>query len=236
MADSALTTKTDTIENSFLAVIERASIDPNVDIEKMQQILDMQERIMDKNASQAFNVAMSKAQLDMPVIPRSTKAHNSNYATYEDLDKVARPIYSSHGFSVSYDTRKGTDGMIVYLAKVRHIEGHIEIYEREFGDETSGSKNAIQAKASAETYAKRYLLQGIFNIVTCDEDDDGNMSRTAKISEEQESKLEELINDVKADREAFLEYMDVSELKEIPADEFNRAKTLLNSKKKEVKK
>ncbi len=222
-----LTTQT---EDPFYGLIEQAMQQEN-GIDVVERMLDAQERVMNKNAEIAFNKAMNAAQNEMPVIAKTTKAHNSKYAKYEDIDKVARPIYSKHGFGISYGTKPSqVDGFTVYFAEVTHDAGHTKYYEREFPSDASGSKNAIQAKASAESYAKRYLLIGIFNIVTCDEDDDGNMARVARIDENQVKQLERLLEASQADKSGFLNYMEVDALENISSADFQKARVALNKK------
>ena len=47
---------------ALLQVIARAAADPAVDIDKMERLLAMQERVMERNAEAAFNDAMRAAQ------------------------------------------------------------------------------------------------------------------------------------------------------------------------------
>ena len=47
--------------SSFLEIISKAARDPNVDIDKMEKLLQMQERIASRHAEQEFNQAMNAA-------------------------------------------------------------------------------------------------------------------------------------------------------------------------------
>ena len=91
---------------NFLAVIEKAAMNPDIDVDKMSKLLDMQERIMNKNAEIAFNQAMTRLQPKMPYIPKKAKIMNktggvqSFYAKYEEIDRLVRPLYTGEGFSV----------------------------------------------------------------------------------------------------------------------------------------
>src|SRR5256885_4600574 len=108
---------------SMIQVIERAARDPGTDIEKMERLLAMQERIVARDAEARFNASMTAAQAEMGRI--SADATNpethSKYASYAKLDKVLRPIYVKHGFALSFDeATPATAGNVRVLCHVSH--------------------------------------------------------------------------------------------------------------------
>lgn len=211
---------------SILAVIERAASNPEIDVTKMQQLLDMQERIMAKQAEIEFNESMAELQPKLPAIHKSKKGHNSSYAPYDEIDKVVRPLYTEAGFSISFDSKKD-GGVCTYFATVSHRAGHSKTAQIELPADTSGSKNAIQAMGSTVSYAKRYLICMLFNIVTTDEDTDGR----DVVTHEQAVEIDQLINDVKADKKAFLKILGVEDVRDIPASSYQSAIVMLKQKK-----
>src|SRR3546814_10492884 len=52
--------------SSLLAVISRAASDPNVDLDKMERLLAMQERIVARQAEALFASALSEMQDELP--------------------------------------------------------------------------------------------------------------------------------------------------------------------------
>ena len=56
-----------------------------------------------------------------------------------------------------------------------HTDGHSERTTMTAGADTSGSKNAIQARGSAVSYLERYTLCGALGLLTVDEDSDGGV-------------------------------------------------------------
>src|SRR6185369_2100492 len=90
----------------FLQIIARAAADPAVDIDKLERLLAVQERVIAKQAEADFNNAMTACQTEMrPIATDATNPQTrSKYATYAKLDGVLRPIYTSHGISISYST------------------------------------------------------------------------------------------------------------------------------------
>lgn len=218
--------------DSLLAVIERAATNPDVDVDKMSRLLDMHERITSKRAEVEFNAALSRVQSTVPPIKKASKAHNSTYAKLEDIEKVVRPIYSAEGFSIGY-TSKDNGNTKLFIATLRHKDGHSEHYEYEIPADNSGSKNAIQAMGSSTSYARRNLLCMMFNIVTTDEDDDGNSGGSQLLDAGQVATLESMIKTSGASRGAYLDYMGVSDLSALPQSRFKEA---LNALKKKAEK
>jgi len=226
------------VDNGFMAVIERAASNPGVDINKMQQLLDMQERILTKNAEMAFNQAMARLQPLMPVIKRTKKADKSHYARYEDIDPIIRPLYTNEGFSLSFTSKRNGD-IVTYYGTLHHVEGHKVTAEIDLPADKSGSKNDIQAKASTMTYAKRYLLTMLLNVVTADEDDDGKRGGTQTITTEQAADLDNRIRKLKDGAlylPKFLSYMKVEAILDIPQRDYMKAQTALKAKEQEAKK
>jgi hypothetical protein len=167
--------------SSVMALIDRAARDPNVDIDKMERLMGMAERMSARQAEQAFNEAMNAAQAELQ--PVAANADNpqthSKYASYTALDREVRPIYSRHGFSLSFNTAEGAPAEHVRLVcKVRHRDGHTEPYHVDMPADGKGAKGGdvmtkTHAAGAAMSYGQRYLLKLIFNIAV-GVDDDGN--------------------------------------------------------------
>lgn len=166
---------------SLLQVIERAASNPQVDIDKMERLMAMHERMVAKQAEQAFNDAMAECQKEMRAV--ATDADNqqtrSRYATYSALDRVLRPIYTKHGFSISYDTDTSPEPEhIRVLAYVSH-GAYTRTYKIDMPKDGKGAKGGdvmtkTHATGAGMSYGQRYLLKGIFNVRIGEEDADGN--------------------------------------------------------------
>src|SRR5689334_2084488 len=61
-------TEVATIEGGLLSVIARAASDPAVDIDKFERLMAMQERIMERDAKNAFTVAKIAMRPELPEI------------------------------------------------------------------------------------------------------------------------------------------------------------------------
>lgn len=167
---------------ALLSVIARAASDPSVDIDKMERLLAMQERVLARNSEAAFNEAMNGAQSEMRHV--AADAYNqqtrSSYPTYAAMDKSLRPIYTRHGFSISYDTGEDApEGSVRVLAYVSHRGGHTRTYRALMPADGKGAKGGdvmtkTHAFGAGTSYGMRYLLKMIFNVAIGDDDVDGN--------------------------------------------------------------
>ncbi|MES2533369.1 MAG: ERF family protein [Pseudomonadota bacterium] len=167
---------------SPLGIVARAASDPLVDADKMERLYALMERQQAQQAEVAFNDAMSAAQGKMGRI--SADATNpqtrSKYATYGKLDKALRPIYSQHGFSLSFDsTDSPKEDHARFLCYCSHAAGHTRTYRIDIPVDGKGAKgNDVMTKThavgSGASYGMRYLLKMIFNVAVGEDDDDGN--------------------------------------------------------------
>jgi ERF superfamily protein len=168
-------------ERALIDVITRASTDPNVDIAKMERLLDMYEHIQARSAERIFAEAMNEAQGEMKIVAKDARndSTRSKYATYAKMDSEVRDIYTKHGFSLSFNTGESKNpANIKVLCYVYHKGGHKMTYECDMPCDGRGPKGGevmsrTHATGSAMTYGQRYLLKLIFNMAV-GEDDDGN--------------------------------------------------------------
>lgn len=168
---------------AFVQMLERASRDPLVDVDKLERLMAIHERMLKTQAESAFNDALVACQRECGTIAAdaTNPQTRSKYATYAGLDKRLRPIYTKHGISISYgteDTPKAeTVRVIAHVAK----GGYSRIYRVDMPADGKGAKGGdvmtkTHATGAAISYGSRYLLKAIFNISIGEEDDDGNLS------------------------------------------------------------
>lgn len=214
---------------SLVQVIERAARDPSVDIDKMERLLAMQERIMLKSAEAEFNQAMTAAQSEMSRI--STDAVNpqthSKYASYAQLDRHLRPIYTAHGFALSFDEAPCDKAEYIrVLCHVSHRAGFTRTYTKDMPADGKGAKGGdvmtkTHATGAAQSYAMRYLLKGIFNVAVGENDKDGNDSDSGPtLNDEQCRALDALLNDLGANRQRLYRHLRITSLDQIPAKNY----------------
>lgn len=167
---------------ALMAVISRAATDPNCDVEKMERLYAMHERMQDRQAAEAFAASMSQAQAEAKKAAkdRNNSQTKSDYATLESIDAAIRPAYTTHGFSLSFDTDESPlPNHVRIVCHVMHSAGHTKVYRYDNpmddkGIQGSVNKTPTHARGSAVTYGRRYLTLLIFNLSTGHHDDDGN--------------------------------------------------------------
>lgn len=165
--------------SAIIQVIERAAMNPEVDIDKMERLLQMQERVMERQAAMDYSAAMAAMQEEMPSIAERGKSHNGNYATFEDINDVAKPIMKRHGFAVSFRV-KNIERAIEVTGVLMHKGGHREETTITLPLDDSGKKTSVQQVGSSVSYGKRYVMSAMLNITTRGEDDDGNAAAPTK--------------------------------------------------------
>jgi len=225
--------------SAVLHMIERAARDPAVDINKLQQLMEMRERIEARTSEADFDRALTEAQAGMGRV--RTDSNNpqtkSRYASYGALDAAMRPVYTSNGFALSFNTENPASEVVRVICRVSHQRGHSRTYQIDMPADGKGAKGGdvmtkTHATGSAVSYGMRYLLKMIFNIAVSDKDDDGNSAGSGdKISQDQATELIALCDEVGADKRAFCEYFGIEGIPMLAAKDFNRAKSALNKKR-----
>jgi len=155
-----------------LASLMELAVTSNADVEKLSKLMDLQERWEAKEAKKAFINSISEFQSICPAIMKGKKGHNCNYATLPSIHAVIKKPLHECGLTFRYEQSVSKNEMTVKCI-VTHENGHSEATSMAAPMDASGSKNAIQAIGSSNSYLQRYTLIGALGIVTADHDDDG---------------------------------------------------------------
>jgi hypothetical protein len=227
-----------TIEQQII----HAASDPRINIAKMKELADFRRQMRMEDAEEQFNLAMGECQAEMRPIEAnaSNPQTKSKYATLDAVDRALRPIYSKHGFTLSFNTTDCPipDHIRVLCYVTRGL--HKVTYQHDVAITTVGPKGndvmtKIHAGGSALSYGKRYLELMIFHITISDgagsADDDGNKAGGTRVIDGlQLGELRKLMSLARADEEKFLELFQIGALTELPASHFSVAKQQLSLK------
>lgn len=167
---------------SLMQAIARAASDPTVDVDKMERMFAMYEKMQDRSREQLFAEAMSEAQRRMPRIlkDKTNKQTNSLYAALESILAAITPIYTDCGFSLSFGSVKSDlEKHVGITCDVLHSGGHVRSYHYDAPIDDEGiqgnkNKTLTHGRGSAISYGRRYLTCMIFNLTVGGEDNDGN--------------------------------------------------------------
>ena len=169
-------------------MFERLARDPNVDVDKLERLIGMQERIMRHNAKSAFDSSFAKMQPEIPVIDEHGRIEvkgelRSTYAPLEDIHEVIKPLCAKWGFSVRHRTEWPQDraGIIRIVGILSHEQGHREESVFEAPLDKSEYRSAIQSMGSTVSYGRRYTTMDLLNIATRKADNDGRKRGPEKV-------------------------------------------------------
>ena len=162
----------------MVAMIERVVMSPNADLDKLERMLAMKERIDAQNARVAFASALAAARAEIPPIVKDATVDFTSqkgrthykHETLAGIAKVIDPILSKHGLSYRFRTEQGQGGVRVTCI-IAHAAGHNEETSLACAPDGSGSKNPFQAVGSAVTYLQRYTLKAALGL-SAEVDDD----------------------------------------------------------------
>lgn len=165
----------------LMVVIAQIAQNPNVDITRLERLIDLKRTTDADRARAEFYAAFAEMQGEIPEVSEKGEITvegkvRSRYARNEDIQRVVKPILKKHGFALSFRNEWLADGkMLKVVGILAHKGGHTEQDEFIAAADTSGSKNAIQALGSTRHYGQRYTTISLLNIATSG-DDDGKAS------------------------------------------------------------
>ena len=238
-------TRVETVSSGILNVIAKAASDPNTDVDKLERLLAMQERVLAREAEQKFQAALLAAQDEIrPIVknrinPETKSKYADLMALAEDLD----PIMRKHGFSQSFGTAEShLDGHYRVTCKMSG-HGHSEPYQADVpidntGPKGSQNKTKTHGFGSALSYGRRYLKLLIADVPTTDDDDGRKAGNSGGgcINAEQRAVLNGLADAVESDKIALCRYLtsafktQIDSLSDVPFDRYTDAVNVIRQK------
>jgi len=232
-----------TEETVLLQVIARAARDPTVDLDRMERLLVMHERLNARKAAQEFVEAMARFKAKAPTImkdklvsfPHKDGDDVTSYR-HATLGAVCEAIcigLGEVGISHRWELKQA-EARIEVTCVLTHTGGHSERTMLNGAPDASGKKNTIQQVASTVTYLERYTLLAATGMATKDQDNDGGGGSTddrPRVSEEQVASLEALLTEVGANKINFLKWARVEALEDILASNYKACVQAIEGKR-----
>jgi len=227
---------------SLFEIISKAATDKSIPVERMIALFELQERLMQKEAEIALNLALAKLEPEIQALTKSKEGAKTKegavkfwYTPYEKIDAMLRPLLRKFGLSLSFTTEP-YDGKPWSVVTVTEItKGGTKKAMIPYAPDSNTQLNTPQQIASGVSYAKRHLVVLLFNLVTEGADDDAAFA--GAIAPEQIGKIERGLVEGKIDKTKFLQYLEkqfgVKEIALIPASGFDTVAKLLQQKKEQ---
>lgn len=165
------------------------------------------------------------------------KRTNYRHASLAEVVDAVVAAMGKHGLSHRWETKQ-EGNVITVTCTITHQLGHSEQTTLSGSPDDSGGKNKIQAIGSTVTYLQRYTLMAATGVAAADMDDDGVKAeaQAQTISAEQVAELNAMISEIGVDKAAYLKFLKLDRMEDMPATAFTNAVKWLEAKRKQVKK
>lgn len=224
-----------TPDDTLLAVIAKAASDPGTDVDKLERLMGLYERMQATEAHRQYTAALAELQPELPVIEEHGEildragAVQSTYALWEDINEQIKPILARHGFSLTFAIGHD-ENRISVTGKLSHRAGHVEETTFTLPLDTSGNKNTVQAYGSSVSYGKRYTASALLNLTSRGVDDDGQAAGTALITDGEQEALRLLAEKAGVNIDRFCAHLKIASLDQLPRRRLRIAERLLQDR------
>jgi hypothetical protein len=227
---------------NFGEYMMKAVADPNITADKLEILLRVRREILEAEAREAFANAFAQMASEIPQVDKNGVVElrkgdklvgTYNFAKWEDMDVVIRPILHTWGFALSFASRPSPKGVL--LVGELAYGGFSKFSEIELPPDAGPGRGPLQAVGGAISYGKRYTAELLLNIVRRGIDDDAITVGIKRINADQVAELAKLLEDTKTTTENFLKVMvgeDITALADVRERDFARLLNALNEKKR----
>lgn len=192
-----------TVQNPTPSDMIAMAIDKNLDVDKLERLMEMKERHDREVSRKLFLEALSKFQSECPEIRKNKEVDaplkdggklKYSYAPLSDIERQIKDLMRECGLTKRWETIEDQTKITVTCI-ITHTSGHSERTSMTATPDDSGRKNTIQARGSSITYMQRYTLIGALGIGTADNDIDGRFTEKSldELHKEYMSEYAELI-------------------------------------------
>src|SRR6478672_1774071 len=120
---------------SLLPAVIALAKDPDVNVEKLEALLRMQERLEARQAEAEFSAAFARLAGKLPRVRKDGRVTlikddkdlgSYSFARWEDIDRIIRPLLTEEGFGLSFNSRPRGEqgGGLIVSGTLMHRDGH----------------------------------------------------------------------------------------------------------------
>jgi hypothetical protein len=229
---------------AFGTFLMQALSNPDIPADKLQIMLQMRREVLHDQAKEAYQEAFAAFSAEMPAVERDGMVELGEgkgrypFTTYEQMDKILRPLLVKHGFSLQFwsSDAENKDWIVVHGALIGHGWQRESVYP--VPPDVGRGRNALQARGSAQSYAKRYIADLLCNIVRKGMDDDARRAMQAAIDPKQVAELDRLMKATNTSEATFLKMMvtGAETIADIQPRDYPRLLNALQEKARKAKK
>ena len=155
---------------------------PDVDLERIKVVMDIQEKWERREAEKAFHKAMSEFKgLVHPIKKSKTVNYKPNgkppvkynHASLDDVEIAIKDALIKTGLSYRFVPTQ-SDGKLKVKCITSHELGYSEEVELYAPYDTSGGKDPIKAMGSTQYYLQRYTVIAAFGLSTTEDAEEEN--------------------------------------------------------------
>ncbi len=216
------------------------AIDQGADLDRIERLMDLQDRWEEKEAKKAFTEAMANFKAEAPELYKNkTVGYESknggavgySHATLDHICDRVNPVLAKHGLSYHWVPEQNGEAIKVTCV-LSHKLGHKEEVFLHAGKDNTGNKNVIQQVGSTISYLERYTLLASLGMATKEQDNDGNGfgGSGGAINDIQKNEIVDLLKSTGSSTVDFLKFMKAKSVDEIPVVEFDKAIRALKQK------
>lgn len=174
----------------------RIAVDKGADLDRLEKLMDLQQRWEADAARKAFADDMARFKAKPLEIIKDKEVEYGEgrsktrytHATIGNVVDVIVPALAEFGFSHRWDLEQ-RDGQVIVTCVITHRLGHCQKTTLMAAPDSSGGKNGIQSVISAKTYLERHTLLAATGAATRDQlDDDGERAEMRQMAAEMRPK------------------------------------------------
>lgn len=205
-------------------------------VPEMKEMMDLQIQYESNEARKAFHLAMAKFKENPPTVYKDmiNLQYNSGYVSIGNMVNSVNTAMGPFGLNARWEYPESNDEKIMIVTCIlSHAGGHEEKVTLPGPLDISGSKNPLQARKSTRTYLKLETFEAVTGTASIvgNLDDDGNGGAIEVITADQLTVLNDLIIEVKAEKDNFLKFLKVDVLDNLPSSKYAGALNALEAKR-----
>ncbi|WP_137921660.1 ERF family protein [Hydrogenophaga sp. 2FB] len=191
------------------ALLLQMAVQQGADMDKLKQLMDLQERWEANEARKAFREDFAGFRGENIIIPKTKhvdrgRGGSFDQAEYDQVTGRLSPALSRHGFGFRHDQKFGLKRMMIdgvendvgwvwVTCHLEHRKGHTESLELEGPPGDLSVNTPTQNMQTTASYLKRQSLLAITGTATGGEDDESKMRKSRGSEQQGEGELEAMV-------------------------------------------